>query len=122
MVPRAPGRCGKEHGALPMDLAYRRPLDYFKVPEAQRAERVWINDDLCVIDDEMFLIRGVVPVPVHDGDAEDEFRWGVWLEAGRYVYDEDEYHGLVKCQVAIVGPVARGARFDESLVKEMLRA
>ncbi len=74
------GTCGKEHGSLPMDLAYRKPLDYFKIPEAERAKRIWINDDLCVIDDEMFLIRGVLPVPVHDGNGEDEFRWGVWVE------------------------------------------
>jgi hypothetical protein len=75
------GTCGKEHGTLPMDLAYRKPLDYFKIPEAQRAKRIWINDDLCVIDEEMFLIRGVLPLPVHNGgNVEDEFRWGVWVE------------------------------------------
>ena len=74
--------CSKEHGSLPMDLAYRKPLDYFEIPEAQRAERIWIDDDLCVIDEERFLIRGVLPLPVHDGDdvVEDEFRWGVWVE------------------------------------------
>jgi hypothetical protein len=75
------GTCGKEHGSLPMDLAYRKPLDYFEIPEAQRAERIFIDDDLCVIDEGRFFIRGVLPVPVHDGDdAEDEFRWGVWVE------------------------------------------
>ena len=53
------GTCGKEHSSLPMDLAHRKPLDYFEIPESQRAERIWINDDLCVIDDERFFIRGV---------------------------------------------------------------
>ena len=74
------GTCGKEHGSLPMDLAYRKPLDYFKIPKAERGERIWINDDLCVIDEERFFIRGVLPVPVRGGDVEDEFRWGVWVE------------------------------------------
>ena len=53
------GTCGKEHPSLPMDPAYRKPLDYFEIPEAQRAKQIFIDDDLCVIDDEMFLIRGV---------------------------------------------------------------
>ena len=73
------GTCGNEYVSLPMNLAYRKPLDYIETSEAQRAERVWIDDDLCVIDGERFFIRGVLPLPVREGDdVEEEFRWGVW--------------------------------------------
>jgi hypothetical protein len=69
--------CGKIHDGLPMDIAQQKPLDFFKVPEAERESRVKINDDLCVIDGQEFLIRGYMPIPVHDNT--EEFGWGVWV-------------------------------------------
>lgn len=71
------GVCGKEHPTLPMDIAQQKPLDFFKVPEAERADRVKISSDLCVIDGQIFLIRGYLPIPVHDSD--EEFGWGLWV-------------------------------------------
>jgi hypothetical protein len=64
-----------------MDIAFRRPQDYFKVPEGQRARRIKINDDLCQIDDRIFIIRGYLPIPVHD--SEQDFAWGVWVTIDR---------------------------------------
>ena len=96
--------CGQVHPGLPMDLAYQRPADYFKVPAAERARRVKLTSDLCVIDETEFYIRGVLALPVKD--STDEFRWGVWarVEASdfaRYVElydvevvdDEPPFHG-----------------------------
>ncbi len=74
--------CGKEHNALPLDMAYHRPADYFKVPRAECADRIWFdaetNPDLCVIDNFRFYIRGVLAVPIQN--VADEFRWGTWAE------------------------------------------
>jgi hypothetical protein len=73
--------CGEEHDTLPMDIAFRRPEDYFKVPEPQRSRRIRESDDLCIIDDNVFLIRGILPIPVHD--SEQDFVWGVWASVKR---------------------------------------
>ena len=92
------GVCGQIHPGLPMDLAYQRPADYFKVPADERARRVKLNSDLCVIDDQEFYVRGVLALPVQD--STDEFRWGIWarVEAddfARYVelYDIEVVDG-----------------------------
>jgi hypothetical protein len=74
--------CGKEHDALPRDMAYKRPGGYFEVPLDERNKRVWfdaeVNPDLCVIDGSKFYLRGVLAVPIQ-GEA-DEFRWGTWAQ------------------------------------------
>lgn len=74
--------CGKEHDALPRDMAYQRPGDYFDVPSDEYSKRVWFdaetNPDLCVIDGSKFYLRGVLAVPIQ-GEA-DEFRWGTWAQ------------------------------------------
>lgn len=38
--------------------------------------RVRITDDLCVIDEEQFFIRGVLEVPIQD--LHSNFEWGLW--------------------------------------------
>ncbi len=72
--------CTAEHDELPMDIAYARPQHYFEIPEAEREQRVWFdqdtNADLCVIDGTAFLIRCYLPIPVEGGL---EFRHGVWV-------------------------------------------
>lgn len=63
-----------------MDVAYARPQQYFEIPEEERDERVWFNQetnaDLCVIDGDSFLIRAYLPIPVEETA---EFRHGVWV-------------------------------------------
>ena len=72
--------CQQEHDEIPMDVAYARPQHYFEIPEDQREQRAWFNQDtnadLCVIDGVKFLIRCYLPIPV---EADREFRHGVWV-------------------------------------------
>jgi hypothetical protein len=68
--------CGKTHNGLPMDMSHKNPADYFEVPPSEREKRIQKTDDVCVIDDKEFYIRGILPLPVID--STDEFRWGVW--------------------------------------------
>jgi hypothetical protein len=81
------GVCGKRHDHLPRDIGYRRPDPFLDVPKAERQERAYESDDLCVVDGEMFMIRGVLYLPI-DGGAE-RFGWGIWvtvLESDYYRY------------------------------------
>jgi len=87
------GICGKEHGELPMDVAFQKPEQFFDVPEAERAERVWIsadsNADLCVVDGSVFLVRACLPIKVEGNRT---FRFGVWVRV-----DEDAFKTYDSC-------------------------
>lgn len=77
--------CGQQHPELVMDLAYQRPADVFKVPPDERSERIRINEDLCIIDNTEFYIRGVLALPVPE--LNDSFRWGVWAQIDQESFD-----------------------------------
>lgn len=69
--------CGQQHpDGLPLDVAFRRPVHYLRVPEAERKRRIRESDDLCVIDGHEFLVRGVLYVPILGTSA--SFGWGFW--------------------------------------------
>ena len=74
------GTCGRQHEDMLLDIAYLRPVHYFLVPESDRGLRVRESDDVCVLDDEVFLIRGVLYVPVPEINA--RFGWGFWASIG----------------------------------------
>lgn len=70
--------CGVDLGEIPTDFGFRRPVPFFMVPEAERAERVKANDDLCMIDGKLFYVRGIMTVPIVDGEPGASFGWGLW--------------------------------------------
>src|SRR5688572_19165597 len=69
-------RCGEEHTGIPT-FGFSYPIDYMDVPEPERAERTFLTDDLCVVDDERFFVRGCLEIPVHG--SEQPFVWGLWV-------------------------------------------
>ena len=76
------GCSGKPLDGITTDFGYRRPMHYFMVPEAERAARIRESDDLCSIDDKIFLIRGVMRIPIIDASVE-SFGWGMWAQVGQ---------------------------------------
>ena len=77
--------CGKEHDGLP-DIGAGKPDHWWYIPEAERAERVKLTSDTCVIDDEDYFIRGVIEIPVHE--QAEPFGFGVWVSQKRENYLE----------------------------------
>lgn len=85
--------CDKWHEGFP-DVGYDRPRYASDIPDCERPTRVFLTTDLCVVDDEHFFIRCVLPLRVRGID--DTFCWGVWSTLSkanflRYqsAYDED---------------------------------
>jgi hypothetical protein len=72
------GTCGEEHSGLPKDYAFGLPDEVFALGYLDRYRRSRSNADLCILDEQRFFIRGVLPVPFADGDG--EFVWGMWAE------------------------------------------
>lgn len=68
--------CGEEHEGLP-DFGWDYPIDYLMIPEEERAERVELTEDSCVIDDDTFFVRGCVEIPIHGYD--EPLVWGLWV-------------------------------------------
>jgi hypothetical protein len=75
-----------------MSYAAAAPYNWFSVPEAERAARTELSDDICIIDKSERYIRGCVEIPVIDGS--EIFVWGVWVsvseESLRYILDHWE--------------------------------
>jgi len=68
--------CEEIHEGIPT-FGYDFPIYYLDVPEEDRNERCELTSDTCIIDDELFFVRGCVEIPVH-GESE-PFIWGVWV-------------------------------------------
>ena len=69
------GCCDEIIDGIPT-FAWQKPMSYFEVPEEERGE-VFITEDLCVIANKWFFVRGCIEIPVVG--AEDPFIWGVWV-------------------------------------------
>ena len=76
--------CSEIHEALP-DIAFDRPHYAWGVPEAERAARVLLTPDHCVIDGQDFFIRGVLELPLVD--AAGSVGYGVWVSQKRENYE-----------------------------------
>lgn len=75
-------------------MGYDRPRYAADVPEDECPSRVFLTTDLCVVDDEHYFIRCVLPLKIRG--IEDTFCWGVWSTLSqanfrryRASYDED---------------------------------
>lgn len=87
-------RCGEIHRGSP-SFGYNEPPNSSVIEGEERAKRVFLTKDLCIIDDDEFYIRGILEIPIHG--VEEPFTWGVWVsqsresfERYRDTYDEDQ--------------------------------
>jgi hypothetical protein len=71
--------CGEWHDELPFAYHAMQP-DYWS-PELADDDGSWLADEVCVIGDEHFFVRGLIRLPVTDAD--DDFDWGVWVSLSR---------------------------------------
>ncbi|KZN99719.1 DUF2199 domain-containing protein [Pseudobacillus badius] len=80
--------CGNYHNELPM--SYGRPVpDYcYEIPLEEQEERIEMNEDLCIIDEEYFFVRGCIEIPVVDGEG--PFIWDVWVSLS-----ENNFHQTI---------------------------
>lgn len=67
-------------------FGWEYPIQYLDIPENQRDERVSLGTDNCVIDGELYFVRGCLEIPVH-GEAE-PFSWGAWVSLSEKSYAE----------------------------------
>lgn len=77
-------KCGDEH-ELVLCFGIDKPSYYFSIPKDEVERRVVINDDLCIIDQSHYFIRGRLTIPVLDHSENLEFN--VWISLSAESFD-----------------------------------
>jgi hypothetical protein len=78
--------CGKTHAGLPISFAADFPDPYANLSADQREARAVIGSDQCILDSELFFIRGLVEIPIVDSN--ELFLWGVWATVFEDVFEQ----------------------------------
>jgi hypothetical protein len=68
--------CGQYHNELPLCFGAEKPDFYYSVPPEERAARVELSRDWCVVDETHFFIRGRIEIPIID--YHESLVWNVW--------------------------------------------
>ena len=81
--------CGTEH-RWPFDLAAHAPEPWTGPPEyepnsALRMDDDFLSEDFCILGGKYFMIRGVLPIPVH---GMEDFGFGCWSTLSRANFDK----------------------------------
>ena len=78
--------CGEYHDTENMDIAIKKPISYFEIKESDLEKRILHeSDDFIVIDNEIFLVRGILPIQIHEHD---DFCWGLWTKVSEQTFAE----------------------------------
>jgi hypothetical protein len=76
--------CGRLHSRTESELFFQRPEIVHALPNAERQRRCFQNSDICVLDDQRFFIKGLLPLPV-TGRIK-PYCIGVWAEVEQDVF------------------------------------
>lgn len=68
--------CDEPQFDLPTSWSVGPPASVLAIPEDERAARVKMNADVCIVDDRAFLIRGQLEIPIVGHP--DRLIFGVW--------------------------------------------
>ncbi len=128
--------CGKTYTGLPLDYGFLFP-DYYLgwksdlSPEDVK-QRCFVNEDICVVDETFFFVRGVIELPVL-GFANDSFRWGVWVSVSEKSFKEimdlwdadpvghGPYFGWLNTEISLYNPPTTALKTNVHLRKDKLR-
>ncbi len=69
-----------------MNYGSAAPDYFFEIPVNEHKGRVEMNDDLCIIDDKYFFIRGNIEIPIIDTNQ--KFIWDVWVSLSEENFDK----------------------------------
>ena len=79
--------CGQTHEGVPLSFAADFPDLYVGMSEPERAVRAVVSSDQCIVDEEIFFIRGCLEIPILDSGG-DVFLWGLWALVKEEVFNE----------------------------------
>lgn len=77
--------CGQIHEGLPLDYGAKVPDYYLDIPPGEREKRAYLTEDVCVVDNEFFFVRGCIEIPILDDGR--LFIWGVWASLSKKSFE-----------------------------------
>ncbi|TYP72088.1 hypothetical protein BCM02_109367 [Paenibacillus methanolicus] len=83
--------CGEYHDELPTSYGTEAPVYYELASPEEREQRFELSEDLCVMDNEHFFIRGCLEIPIIGTD--EQFIWGAWVSLSEANYRKVHDHG-----------------------------
>ncbi len=66
-------------------FGWNYPLQYMQVPTETSERRCSLGSDECVIDEELFFVRGCIDIPVEGTD--ECFSWGAWVSLSKESFE-----------------------------------
>jgi len=72
-------RCGERHEGLPFSYGVDAPV-HWSDEYATRDDSV-LDQEICIVRNEHFFVKGIVYLPVRDADQ--DFEWTVWVSLSR---------------------------------------
>lgn len=81
-------QCGQYHAELPLSYDSPAPANWYDVPEGDRARRTVLGSDNCIIDNQLFFVKGNIELPIRESDQ--VFAWSVWLSLSHTNYQRAE--------------------------------
>ena len=69
--------CGIYHEELPTSYGNPAPVYYYDAESEEREARFELDDNLCVMDNAHFFIRGCIEIPIIG--THEHLIWGVWV-------------------------------------------
>ncbi len=77
--------CGQKHDEVPLCFGCKAPWRYL-VKESDFAERVYLDQDICVVDAKLFFIRGHIQIPIIG--TNEIFAFSVWCSLSEKSYQK----------------------------------
>ncbi|WP_423889208.1 DUF2199 domain-containing protein [Bradyrhizobium sp.] len=91
------GCCGRTFNPLPMDYGFAAPRNWLGLPDAERASRAKLTDDVCTIDNTERYVRGCLEIPVSGSSG--SLVWGVWVSVS-----EESFHYILARWTSQIAP------------------
>lgn len=77
--------CGAVHPERPTCFGFEMPAVVSQLSDAERARRVAISSDQCILDDEHYFILGTLDLPIQGSD--EVLRWIAWSTLSRISFE-----------------------------------
>ncbi|MFF2754441.1 DUF2199 domain-containing protein [Psychrobacillus sp. NPDC058041] len=82
--------CGEYHEELPTSYGSPAPVYYYDVAPEELNDRFELDDDLCIMDNEHFFIRGCIEIPITS--TAEHLIWGAWVSLSEANFNKTNAH------------------------------
>jgi hypothetical protein len=79
--------CGEYHKDIPFAYGADAPFKYSEISESEISKRAELTEDICILDEKEFYIKGNLLIPVENNE---DFSWNVWIQISEIDFNRIE--------------------------------